>query len=107
VYKVQALTDTEVTFVLASGGHNVGIVSEPGERPGRHYRAGTREADAPYVDPDAWAAQAPARAGSWWPEWHRWLAQRSSRARRPPPLGSPRGPYAALCAAPGAYVLEE
>jgi polyhydroxyalkanoate synthase len=27
VYKVQALTDTEVTFLLASGGHNVGIVA--------------------------------------------------------------------------------
>ena len=107
VYKIEALTDTEVTFLLASGGHNVGIVSEPGERPGRYYRVATREADAPYVDPDRWTAETPASAGSWWPEWQRWLARHSSRPRRPPALGAPRGPYAALCAAPGTYVLED
>jgi len=107
VYKIEALTDTEVTFLLASGGHNVGIVSEPGERPGRYYRVATRKADEPYLDPDAWAAEAPAAAGSWWPEWQRWLARHSSRPRRPPPLGASRAPYAALCAAPGTYVLGE
>ena len=36
VYKIRLLSDTDVTFVLASGGHNAGIVSAPG-RPGRHY----------------------------------------------------------------------
>ncbi len=30
VYKVHQLCDTDITFVLSSGGHNVGIVSEPG-----------------------------------------------------------------------------
>ena len=30
VYKIHLLTDTEVTFVLTTGGHNAGIVSEPG-----------------------------------------------------------------------------
>ena len=41
VYKFHLLTDTEVTFVLTSGGHNAGIVSEPGH-PHRHYRVATQ-----------------------------------------------------------------
>jgi polyhydroxyalkanoate synthase len=29
-FKIQLLTDTDVTFLLTTGGHNAGIVSEPG-----------------------------------------------------------------------------
>ena len=31
-------TDNELTFVLTNGGHNAGIVSEPGHH-GRHYQS--------------------------------------------------------------------
>jgi polyhydroxyalkanoate synthase len=31
-YKIHLLTDTDITFVLTGGGHNAGIVSEPGHR---------------------------------------------------------------------------
>jgi polyhydroxyalkanoate synthase len=34
VYKIKILTDTDVTFVLAGGGHNAGIVAEPGRPKG-------------------------------------------------------------------------
>jgi len=61
VYKIRLLSDTDVTFALVSGGHNAGIVSEPG-RPGRHYRLMTMAAGDAYIPPDFWAAQAPVRA---------------------------------------------
>ena len=42
-------------FVLTSGGHNAGIVSEPGHAH-RHFRVATKRAADNYVAPDAWAA---------------------------------------------------
>ena len=77
VYKVNLFTDSEVTFLLTSGGHNAGIVSHP-TRADRSYQVATRSHDEPYVDPDVWAERAPRQHGSWWPQWQRWLAQRSS-----------------------------
>src|SRR5690606_17811988 len=44
VYKVHLLFDTEVTFVLTNGGHNAGVVAEPGH-PRRHYRVATKTHD--------------------------------------------------------------
>jgi polyhydroxyalkanoate synthase len=102
VYKFHLLTDAEVTFLLTSGGHNAGIVSEPGH-PNRHYRVATRNTEGHYIDPDAWAATASLKSGSWWPEWTAWLAAHSSRAVSPPRLGA--AGYMALGDAPGSYVL--
>jgi len=104
-YKIHLLTDTDVTFVLTSGGHNAGIVSEPGH-PGRSYQIATkREADL-YVDPETWAAATPRHDGSWWPAWVAWLAEHSSGNVPPPPLGAPEAGYPALADAPGRYVLQ-
>ncbi len=54
VFKIQALTRTDVTFVLTSGGHNAGIVSEPGH-PRRSYRTGTRRGTCRKLFPSAMA----------------------------------------------------
>ncbi|WP_461307519.1 PHA/PHB synthase family protein, partial [Albidovulum sp.] len=83
VYKVRLLTDTEITFLLTSGGHNAGVISEPGH-PGRHYRIATAAADDPYVPPEEWLAATPVQEGSWWPAWQAWLAERSGERVRPP-----------------------
>ncbi|HSD53325.1 MAG TPA: alpha/beta fold hydrolase [Burkholderiales bacterium] len=105
VYKVNLITDTEVTFLLTSGGHNVGIVNPPGVSK-RHYRVATRTATAKYVDPETWFAATPVHEGSWWPVWGEWLAAHSSSSIAPPPFGAPERGLPPLDAAPGRYVLQ-
>ena len=105
-YKIHWLTDAEVTFLLTSGGHNAGIVSEPGHAR-RRYRVATKRHDDRHVDPDRWLALADEKEGSWWPEWVGWLDARSGPAAAPPTMGAPRAGYAPLADAPGDYVLEE
>ncbi len=106
VYKINLLTDTDVTFLLTSGGHNAGIVSEPGH-PRRHYRIATHAHRDPYVAPETWYATTPSWEGSWWPAWQAWLAERSGGRGKPPPLGRPEAGYPPIADAPGHYVLEE
>jgi polyhydroxyalkanoate synthase len=105
VYKIRLLTDTEVTFVLTGGGHNAGIVSEPGH-PGRRFRMARSLAEDAYVAPEDWAAAAPLQEGSWWPAWQAWLAARSGAPTAPPPLGAPEKGWPCLMPAPGSYVLD-
>jgi polyhydroxyalkanoate synthase len=105
VYKIQMLTDADVTFVLSNGGHNAGIVSPPGH-PNRHYQVATHREHEIYVDPDTWQASAARVEGSWWPCWREWLSRRSSKPIPPPPMGTPGNTYAPLGDAPGTYVFE-
>jgi polyhydroxyalkanoate synthase len=106
VYKLNLLTDTEVTFLLTNGGHNAGVVSEPG-KPGRYYRVGTRSQQDRYVNPDAWSKVTERRDGSWWIEWVRWLGHHSGKAMSPPRIGAPESGLAPLADAPGTYVLQQ
>jgi polyhydroxyalkanoate synthase len=101
VYKLHHLCDTEISFVLTSGGHNAGIISEPGH-PNRSYRMDCRPAHGAWVEHGQWARQAPQHEGSWWPAWHAWLAARSSRELRAKPIPA----NAVLCDAPGEYVRQ-
>ena len=105
VYKVHLLTDTAVTFVLTNGGHNAGIVSEPGHA-GRQFRMATRGHHEKYLPPETWAASIPPQEGSWWPAWHEWLAARSGPVESPPAAGAPKEGFPPLGDAPGTYVLE-
>ena len=106
VYKINLLANSqEVTFLLTSGGHNAGIVSEPGH-PGRSYQMAARHGGQPYVDPLSWAQATPHSEGSWWPAWEKWLADHSTRRVSPPGLGAPRAGYPPLEDAPGSYVFQ-
>jgi polyhydroxyalkanoate synthase len=106
VYKFNILSDTAVTFLLTSGGHNAGIVSPPG-LPGRSYRVATKAECAPLVDPEEWQKTARKFEGSWWTAWSDWLAKRSSAWIDPPPTGGTKKCGAATLAnAPGTYVFQ-
>lgn len=103
VYKVHLFADTDVTFVLTTGGHNAGIISEPG-RARRSYRMTHHDADHRYLHPNHWADTAPRFEGSWWPAWQHWLAGRSGGKGPAPAMGAPQAGYVPLEAAPGRYV---
>jgi len=104
VFKLHLLNDGELTFVLTSGGHNAGIVSEPGH-PHRHYRIRVRDHGARTLGPDEWRDKTAPQEGSWWPAWDAWLEQRSTSRITPPALGG--HVLAPLCDAPGSYVRQE
>ena len=107
VYKLHNLSPAEITFVLTSGGHNAGIVSEPG-RPNRRYRARTRPAGGNhYQSPEEWVQTTQVQEGSWWPEWVAWLRKRSGEPVKPPATGAPAKGYKAVDDAPGRYVMEK
>jgi polyhydroxyalkanoate synthase len=106
VYKTKLCTDGDLRFVLVKGGHNGGIISEPGH-PRRHYRIGHRKPGALYMDPDTWLANHEVQEGSWWPEWSNWLGQHQGSANTvaPPQMGAPKAGLPPLMTAPGSYVF--
>jgi polyhydroxyalkanoate synthase len=106
VYKINFCAATEVTFLLTTGGHNAGIVSEPGHQR-RSYRLSTTCARDDYVDPAAWLANTASQQGSWWPAWQAWLAKHSRAGAEPPSLGAADLGYAPIWEAPGEYVLQK
>ena len=104
VYKVNLFTDTDVTFALASGGHNVGIVNPPSQPKGSFQKMTLGRSER-YIDPDTWVAAAPHFDGSWWPAWEEWIkAAGSNEQVDPPPLGATEEGYPPLADAPGSYV---
>jgi len=107
VYKIHLLTHTELTFVLSSGGHNVGIVNPPdgpqASAAATHRVAATRRHGAAFQDARTWYALAEQRPGSWWPTWQRWLGEQSGK-RRPVVAWAGKGGRVVLGDAPGDYV---
>lgn len=103
-YKIHLLADAEVTFVLTKGGHNSGVISEPGHK-GRSFRIATTAHDDIYASPEAWCDLAEKVEGSWWRAWTDWLDERSGEPTKPPAFGRPGAPYEPLCDAPGSYVM--
>ncbi|KTD05403.1 PHA synthase [Fluoribacter gormanii] len=102
VYKTHSLIKREdITFVLTNGGHNAGIVSEPGHS-GRSYLIREQKKEETYISPEHWLEIAESRKGSWWIAWHDWLVRQSSSGMSSPPKIDKT-----LADAPGKYVLQK
>jgi polyhydroxyalkanoate synthase subunit PhaC len=106
-YKINLQTETEVTYLLTTGGHNVGIVSEIGYTGGRSFRVREHGPKDHYIDPDRFLIKARQKEGSWWPEWVSWLEMHSGPVTAPPRMGAPAAGLPALGEAPGSYVLQQ
>ena len=95
---VQAMGSADKTFILSESGHIAGIVNPPSKNKYGHWT--NPDLSLPAAD---WQAGGDKTAGSWWPRWAAWLAQRSGgqvAARTPGDSG-----VKVLCPAPGTYVL--
>lgn len=111
VWKLLHLTEAPARFVLASGGHNGGIVAPPGQpgqpgQPGLHFRTLDRAIGMAEADPERWLDGAVVNDGSWWRDWFGWLGDHSAAAAGLPPLARPEAGLPALAEAPGSYVLQ-
>ena len=96
-YRGTKLLGGENRFVLAASGHIAGVVNPPEGGKYSHWL----NSELP-EDPEAWFQGATEIAGSWWPDWQRWITaldKRMVKAREP---GD--GKLAVLEDAPGSYV---
>ncbi|WP_158743984.1 class I poly(R)-hydroxyalkanoic acid synthase [Acidisphaera sp. L21] len=84
-------------FVLAASGHIAGVVNPP---EGGKYSHWLNE-DLPGT-PEEWFAGAQEMAGSWWPDWQRWVVSKAGEMIAPRTPGS--GALPAIEDAPGSYV---
>ena len=100
VFKITLTAPEDTTFLLAAGGHNAGIVSEPGH-PRRHYRVGCKANSPHWLSPEQWMACAARHEGSWWTAWADWLHERSGVWRAPRHIA----PEHSITPAPGDYVM--
>jgi polyhydroxyalkanoate synthase len=86
-------------FVLGASGHIAGVIN-PASKKKRSYWINDSDGAASAAD---WMSGATEYAGSWWPEWAKFLAEHGGRAvRAPDQPGS--AAYPPLEPAPGSYV---
>ena len=96
VFKATKLFGGPVRFIVAGSGHIAGVINPPAAK---KYQYWTNSKKTETID--GWRAGATEHPGSWWPDWHNWLARLSGEkiaARHPgdgklPVLGDAPGDY--------------
>jgi polyhydroxyalkanoate synthase len=94
---IKQMGSQDKTFLLSESGHIAGIINPPSKGKYGHYTN-----DGPVAGtPEDWLKGATKHAGSWWPRWGAWLADRSGPMvpARKPGVGAE-----VLAPAPGTYV---
>jgi polyhydroxyalkanoate synthase len=87
----------KVRFILGGSGHIAGVINPP-EAGKYDYRVTDDLVD----DLDGWADEAEVMAGSWWPEWQKWIKPKSGK--QVPARVPGDGELEVLEDAPGSYV---
>ncbi len=101
VYRLTQVVGGDTRFRLGHSGHIAGIINPPAPQP----KGVWWEAPVNPPTPEEWQSVAHEHAGSWWPDWLKWMTQRSGEQHPTrPDLGSAQFPP--LGAAPGTYVFE-
>src|SRR5690242_944270 len=96
-YRGTQLLSGPKRFVLAASGHIAGVVNPPDGGKYSHWI----NQDLP-GDPEGWFKGATEIAGSWWPDWHRWV---TALGKEQVPARVPgEGKLKAIEDAPGSYV---
>ena len=85
-------------FVMGASGHIAGVINPP-QKNKRSYWTNERLS----ASLAAWQTGAKEHAGSWWPDWAGWLAERAG-AKLAAPKTYGNASYKAIEAAPGRYV---
>jgi polyhydroxyalkanoate synthase len=99
-YRATQIYSGPVRFVLAASGHIAGVVNPPGSGKYSHW---VNETLPP--DPEEWFRGATELAGSWWPDWQRWVTSQDKGAKEQVPARIPgTGALPAIEDAPGSYV---
>jgi polyhydroxyalkanoate synthase len=92
-YRATQTYTGDIRFVLAASGHIAGVVNPPDAGKYSHWVNTALPAD-----PEAWLASSTELAGSWWPDWQRWVTGQD------PTQVPARKPKGAIEDAPGSYV---
>jgi polyhydroxyalkanoate synthase len=94
------LTNGNIRYTLAGGGHIAGVISPPEK--GRGYW--TSDDCGRFETADEWLENAEGHEGTWWEDWRAWLETHSGEQVEPPQVGSEE--YPPIEDAPGTYVRE-
>ncbi|MEM7620851.1 MAG: class I poly(R)-hydroxyalkanoic acid synthase [Pseudomonadota bacterium] len=100
VYAGTRLFGGPTKFVLAGSGHIAGVINPPSKKKYQYWTNRHTEHTL-----DDWFEGATSYAGSWWPDWSKWLAAKSGNMI---PASDPEnGKLEVIEDAPGSYVREK